>query len=215
MCGRFAFEPRKNLSSRFKIKLVIGSLHENYNISPGQTIPVVIKAETGNEIVDMKWGLQMSIPKPGQKPFAPFNARSETVVEKAFFRRFLGNRCIIPAIGFYEWQKKGSAKQPFFIHKRSEDYLSLAGIYNTIKDKDGKDIHTVTILTTDANSVLEPIHDRMPVIIKPEDEEKWLSSNNLDEFVPLMKPYNPEEMEAYPINKFKSGINDRTLINPL
>ncbi|MEI7604441.1 MAG: SOS response-associated peptidase [bacterium] len=214
MCGRFGFAPRKNLTSRYKIQIVTGDLIANYNTAPGMMAPVVIKAEEGNEIVQMKWGLQLGLQKPGSKLFAPINAKSETIFEKPIFSHLLGNRCLIPVIGFYEWKKNESKKQPYFIHLKEDDYFSLAGIYKTIKDEAGLNLSTFTILTTSANDIMQPIHDRMPVILKKETEDLWLDNKAKVEFDKVFQPFKSELMDIYPVSNRVNYpmVNDEELI---
>ncbi len=134
------------------------------------------------------------------------NARAETLAEKPSFKNaFRSHRCIIPASGFYEWQKKGTgAKQPFYFHLKDKDVFGFAGLYEQWLDKEsGEQIETCTIITTEANKVLESVHDRMPVILKAKDYEQWLDAKekDTDKLQKLLKPYPTSEMVAYQVSK--------------
>ena len=130
------------------------------------------------------------------------NARSETVTEKPSFREaFKKRRCIIPADGFYEWQRTGGKKQPYFFRMQNEHPFGFAGLWEKWKATDGQVLETCTILTTEANEVLQPVHDRMPVILHREDYELWLDSDvrKMDLVKELLSPYPASEMMSYPV----------------
>jgi putative SOS response-associated peptidase YedK len=131
------------------------------------------------------------------------NARSETVTEKPSFREaFKKRRCIIPADGFYEWQRTGGKKQPFFFQMQDEHPFGFAGLWEKWKAIDGQVLETCTILTTEANEVLKPVHDRMPLILHPDDYELWLDADlrKLDLAKELLRPFPASEMIAYPVS---------------
>jgi putative SOS response-associated peptidase YedK len=131
------------------------------------------------------------------------NARSETVEEKPSFRQaFKQRRCLIPADGFYEWQRTGGKKQPFFFRMRDESPFGFAGIWERWKGKDGEAINSCTILTTQANEVLLPVHDRMPVILHGDDYELWFDEDvrKLDLVKEMLRPFPASEMVGYPIS---------------
>ncbi|WP_256377882.1 SOS response-associated peptidase [Synechococcus sp. PCC 7502] len=142
--------------------------------------------------------------------FKLINARSETVSEKPSFRyAFKHRRCLIPTDGFYEWQRvEGSKtkKQPYFFGLKDANIFAFAGLWERWESPEGDIIETCTILTTEANDVVRPIHDRMPVILDPKDYEIWLDPNltSIDRLTPLLKPYPPEAMTAYPVS---SNVN--------
>jgi putative SOS response-associated peptidase YedK len=131
------------------------------------------------------------------------NARSEMVGEKPAFREaFKKRRCIIPADGFYEWQRTGGKKQPFFFQMRDESPFGFAGLWERWQDGEGEAIESCTIVTTEANEVLRPVHDRMPVILHPEEYALWLGGDERQRglLVELMQPYPAEAMVGYPIS---------------
>ena len=130
------------------------------------------------------------------------NARSETVAEKQAFRQaFKQRRCIIPADGFYEWQRTGGRKQPFFFRMRDERPFGFAGLWERWEGEGGEVINSCAILTTEANEVLRPVHDRMPVILHPDDYGLWLGADarELGIVKEMLRPYPADEMMGYPV----------------
>ena len=175
MCGRFGLEYGQDFYPRFLLKNQLPSLATNLNISPGQQVAVVLKKDGENVLQRMKWGL---IPfwakdqKIGQKLF---NARIETVSEKPSFREsFYKRRCIVPASIFYEWQDFDGKKIPYGFQLHDKKYFTMASIYDVWKDPNGISVSTFTILTTQPNSIVSPIHNRMPVILDQQEEQQWL-----------------------------------------
>jgi putative SOS response-associated peptidase YedK len=234
MCGRYGFVPGKNLYKRFKIgasgqgqgargtkeALV---LKASYNVAPGRLMPVIIR-QSPNQLVEMKWGL---VPHWAEDPkigYKMINARAETLESRPAFRTLLhSKRCLVPANGFYEWKHKGNAKTPYYIKLLNEEYFSMAGLYDVWKDKDGKELMSYTIITTDSNPMLSKIHDRMPVILNRIGEDKWLGSERekgqgerdkvkgegIDELLSLLVPYPADEMQAYQVSSLvNSPKND-------
>lgn len=202
MCGRFAqrSDPKK-LAKEFGVTEV-PKVEARYNIAPTQEILSVRESADGREVTFFKWGLVPSWAKDASMGARLINARSETVTEKPAFREaFRKRRCIIPADGFYEWQRTDGRKQPFFFHLRDERPFGFAGLWERWEGEGGKILNSCTILTTEANEVLRPVHDRMPVILHPDDYELWLDVDlrKHDLAKELLKPYPAEEMLAYPV----------------
>lgn len=141
------------------------------------------------------------------------NARSETVAEKPSFRgAFKKRRCLIPADGFYEWQRReGNRKQPFYFRMRDEHPFGFAGLWERWEGKGGEVLDTCTILTTEANEVLRPVHDRMPVIIHPEDYELWLAAGERERATlrDLLRPYPADEIACYPVSPLVNSPGNR------
>lgn len=203
MCGRFAqrTDP-KRLAQAFNVAEV-PNIEPRYNIAPTQDILSVRASADGRELVFYKWGLIPSWAKDAAIGARLINARSETVTEKPAFRQaFKQRRCIIPADGFYEWQRTAGRKQPFYFRMRDESPFGFAGLWERWKGEGRKAINSCTILTTEANEVLRPVHDRMPVILHPEDYELWLDSDvRKQELVKeLLRPFPAEEMEGYAVS---------------
>lgn len=152
----------------------------------------------------MKWGFVPSWSKEWTSKYAVINTRAETIEEKPYFRTaFKESRCLIPATGFYEWRKDPTEKIPHYIHLKDSSYFSFAGIYSVWKDKEGKEIYTCSIITTEPNELMSSIHDRMPVILSKDEEEVWIDESVKDEerLKSLLDPYPPDEMEAYEVSK--------------
>lgn len=203
MCGRFTQrQPAASLKKEFKVEEV-PTVEAQYNISPTQNILSVRQMPDGREMGLLKWGLIPSWAKDSSMGAKLINARSETVTEKPSFREaFRKRRCIIPADGFYEWQRTGGKKQPFFFQMHDERPFVFAGLWDRWKSQEGEMIDTCTILTTEANDVLRPVHDRMPVILYPEDYDLWLDDDvrKSDLRYELLRPFPGSEMIAYPVS---------------
>lgn len=141
------------------------------------------------------------------------NSRSETIMEKPSFRTaFKKQRLLIPADGFYEWQKKKEGgKQPYYIHMQDEKPFALAGLWENWKGPEGQIVESCSIITTDANSLLKPIHGRMPVIINPNDFDLWLNPEvqEPDKVKPLLKAYDSKKMAAYPVSSYVNKPENR------
>lgn len=203
MCGRFTLitEPEKILG-RFRIQQMHFDLQPRYNIAPGQMIPAIIEDRRQRKIGQLKWGLVPSWAQDEKIGYKMINARAETLTEKPAFRRlFERKRCLIPADGFYEWQQRKSGKQPMRIMMKSGELFAFAGLFDTWIKPDGQKVHSCTIITTKPNEVVADIHDRMPVILREEDEAMWLDREKYDAELlrSLLIPYDPEEMRAYPV----------------
>jgi putative SOS response-associated peptidase YedK len=193
MCGRFTLRtPSHKLIEQFGLETAKPSepwdaIVPRYNIAPSQTILAVRPSPAGRELVTMKWGF---VPAWAPDPKgAMINARSETAAAKPTFRdAFRKRRCLIPADGFYEWKKTGRRKEPYHIRVTDGGLFAFAGLWESWQGQD-----TCTILTTTANPLVAPLHDRMPVILDPEDYSRWLdSAAQTEELQTLLKPY-PEE----------------------
>lgn len=208
MCGRFAL-----ISSTEQIAMAFGlestavaaipPAIPRYNIAPTQPVAAIRLNENGQrEITFFQWGLIPSWSKDAQIGARLINARSETVAEKPSFRNaFKRRRCLIPADGFYEWQKQNGKKQPIYIHSTTGRPFALAGLWEMWQDPGGSQIQSCTILTTSPNELMAPIHDRMPVIIEPEDFSMWLAPGaNPEDGLHLCRPYPVDKMAAYAVS---------------
>lgn len=200
MCGRFQLSVKgKHISERFNVEVFDKMYSPNYNCAPSQKLPVIINAAP-EAVRFFQWGL---IPFWSNNPkigFKLINARSETLTEKpAFKQAFEKRRCLIPANGFYEWRKND--KTPFRIFLKNEALFAFAGIWETWKDAEERPIHSFSIITTNANSLIESIHGRMPVILNRKHEEAWLKEENMMQLSRLLIPFDSNKMEAYPISK--------------
>ncbi|HEX2915209.1 MAG TPA: SOS response-associated peptidase [Chloroflexia bacterium] len=205
MCGRYSLTNVSHLGERFKVKQENLPVEPRYNVAPTQQMPVVYQHENEERKIElMKWGLIPFWSKEPKASYSTINARAEGIADKPAYRRPIRNqRCLIPADGFYEWQKSGLGKLPFYIHLKDSEIFSFAGLYDLYKDPNGQIIKTYTIITTDANELMAPIHNRMPVILHRENEEEWLDPAVSDPFqvTRLLVPFPDGLMEAYPVSK--------------
>src|SRR4051812_31653774 len=175
MCGRYAQRTdAKRLAKEFKVAEA-PAVEPRYNIAPTQDVLAVSDTGDRREMRFFKWGLVPSWAKDTSMGARLINARSETVAEKPAFRQaFKQRRCIIPADGFYEWQRTGGRKQPFFFMMRDERPFGFAGLWERWEGEGGEVLNSCVILTTEANEVLRPVHDRMPIILHPDVYDLWL-----------------------------------------
>ena len=198
MCGRFTiFTDLSVILKSFYVEEVAGDYRPGNNISPGQYVAAIIHDER-NRLVSFRWGLIPAWAKDPSIGKKMFNARSETIAEKPSFRNaFRKRRCLIVADGFYEWQNMGKVKTPFHFSLRSGEPFGLAGLYETWLTPEKTPLHTCTILTTESNDLIRPVHDRMPVILPKGKEALWLDPKVGDakELMSLLRPYPSEEMK--------------------
>ena len=214
MCGRFAlYSDPFSLAKRFEAE-ALPELRSRYNVAPTQSIPIV-RAEGGvKRFALARWGLIPQWAKDMKIGYHTINARAETVAEKPAFRNaFRHRRCLMPADGFYEWQAvTGSkVKQPWFIALKDREPMAFAGLWERWRSPEGEDLESCSIIVTDANAIMRPIHDRMPVILAPEDWSAWLEAGAKDAggLQGLLKPYPAEGMTAWPVStKVNSPRND-------
>jgi putative SOS response-associated peptidase YedK len=192
MCGRFAlFTAPTDIMNRFVYIDQLGNYNPNYNVSPGTDIPVLFREEKRLVLGAKRWGLVPSWAKDPTIGNKLINARAETITEKPSFRHnFRYRRCIIPADGFYEWRKG----QPFYVRFKNKSPIFLAGVHDYWYDPNGNTLETCIIITTAANDKLSEIHDRMPVIITPENAEQWLSAETKSDLIAPLLIQTPSEM---------------------
>jgi putative SOS response-associated peptidase YedK len=203
MCGRFTLTADLTaLQERFTLEVLQGSYTPSYNIAPGQSVMVVINAE-GKQAAWCRWGLVPAWAKDPQMGHRLINARAETVADKPSFRRALRQRrCLVLADGFYEWRQRGKHKQPMYIGLHDHQPFAFAGLWEVWRDAQGAALSTCTIVTTTANTLLQPIHARMPVILPPTAEALWLDQRlgEPQQLLAVLVPYPAEEMVAYPVS---------------
>jgi len=218
MCGRFSSSSKpEQIKKEFKVAVEDPAIFKpRYNIAPSQMIPIVLD-RTGERIVaQLKWGLVPSWAKDALIGSRMINARAETLMEKPSFREaYKSRRCIIPASGFYEWQRaEKGAKQPFYFYLTNKEVFGFAGLWEEWLDKKSSEsLETCTIITTEANDVLKPVHDRMPVILKAADYDEWLDTKeaNTDKLQKLLAPYPPDEMSSHAVSR---AVNSPTFDSP-
>ncbi|MFB2835267.1 SOS response-associated peptidase [Floridanema evergladense] len=215
MCGRYSFtQVAEAIADKFQVKEV-PEISPRYNIAPTQQIAtVLVNSESSERQFKMlRWGLIPSWAKDAKMGAKLINARGETVAEKPAFRAaFKKRRCLILADGFYEWHTQDGEKQPFYFRLENGEPFAFAGLWEHWEKGEGESIESCTIITTEANELMRPVHDRMPVIIDSKNYEQWLDPEvkKTELLQSLLQPYPTEEMTAFPVStKVNSPKNDR------
>ena len=220
MCGRFvqASSPEL-LVARFGVdELAAGGHEPSYNVAPRATVYAVRDRadDQGRRryLSDLRWGLIPSWAKDPKVGDRMINARAESLADKpAYERAFRRHRCLVPAEGFYEWQRRGSRKQPMFIHRRDGEPMAFAGLWAAWRDEasDTDWLRSCAIVTTNANNTLAPLHDRMPVVLEERDWDGWLDpdTGDVDALARLLQPASDDLLVAYPVGTaVNSADND-------
>lgn len=213
MCGRFTLtQSAEAIAAAFDLD-EMPAFVPGYNIAPSQPVPVIRADASQHRHFDyLYWGLIPSWAKDPAIGSRLINARSETVTEKPSFRTaFKRRRCLIAADGFYEWQRSEGKRQPFYFHLNDRRVFGFAGLWEHWQSPSGDELQTCTILTTAANQEMQPIHDRMPVILHPEDYALWLNPGvqSGDRLFSLLRPYDEGELDYYPVStQVNSPRND-------
>jgi putative SOS response-associated peptidase YedK len=227
MCGRFAqYADPDTLAHHFGVEATAVDAQPRYNVSPTQPIRVVRLAadRQHRELVSLRWGLVPFWSKGPDNRYSMINARAETVASKPAYRAaFAQRRCLIPADAFYEWQPGKEGKQPYAIRPKDQAPFAMAGLWEHWQGDDGSVIDSCTILVTEANALLRPLHERMPVILDPADYGTWLGGERSDQepdqamLQALLKPVDPSGWEVYPISRaVNKPVNDSPeLLEPL
>jgi len=206
MCGRYRLSRRKQiLEEHFDTVSGEEDWTPRYNIAPTQPVPIIRQhpKEPRRELSLVRWGLIPWWAKDASGSAKMINARSETAATQPAFRDALKTRrCLIPADGFYEWQKTGQIRQPHCFEVDGGQLFAFAGLWDRWKDAEGKKVETCSILTTAANAVTSAIHDRMPVILDQDSFDLWLDPGIKDAATvsDLLKPYDAQRMRAYPVS---------------
>ena len=202
MCGRYSLKtPSRVLAKAFKLE--VPTLPLRYNIAPTQQVAAIRSHPDGRELALLKWGLVPSWAKDTSIGSRMINARAETVAVKPAYRgSFRRRRCLIPADGFYEWRREGAGKQPYHFRMRDKQPFAFAGLWERWRSELGEVIDSCTIITTKANELVAPVHDRMPVILPAEAYDAWLNEQLTDapELGGLLRPYPAEAMECFPVS---------------
>lgn len=227
MCGRFVSTAGPDRIAAYFDGVVptepaAESLGENYNVAPTQDVYAVVSNGDGTARVDaFHWGLIPSWAKDRKIASKMINARSETVADKPVFKGLLkAKRCIIPMAGFYEWRagtddgprtaKGKPVKQPMFIHRADDELLAVAGLWTAWKDRDdpqARYLHSATVLTTKANATMRPVHDRMPVILAPQEWAAWLDPDN-DDLPALQAMLDPAPDDLLTMHPVSTDVNN-------
>jgi putative SOS response-associated peptidase YedK len=215
MCGRFARKEEKLLlESRFGCDAPAGVLPApEYNIAPSQDCPVVTVEGDRRVLGLMRWGLVPAWADDVKIGYRMINARGETVAEKQSFKTLLKkSRCLVPASGFYEWKKLASGgKTPYFIKLKGGGPFAFAGLWTVWHAGREDELRSFTIITTSANELMSPIHDRMPVILDEKDEARWLDPELVkpEDLLPLLVPYPPDAMECWEVSPYVNSYKNK------
>jgi putative SOS response-associated peptidase YedK len=203
VCGRYTLAaPVNDLVEQFRIDEYPSGLAPSYNIAPTQEVAVVTAENEKRKLEMLRWGL---IPSWADDPSIGnrmINARAETVSQKPSFRKpFKNRRCLVLTDGFYEWQRTPDGKQPYYIHMKDGAPFAFAGLWEIWRN--GEEVRSCTIITTDANELVGQIHNRMPVILPPGDYQLWLDPDFKEQeaLASLLRPYPGGGMEAYPVSR--------------
>lgn len=201
MCGRFAvYSSVQAIMEYADVLTVIDNFSPSYNVAPGQKIPAIINNGKNNELYNLKWGLVPPWAKDDKIGYRLINTRAETVdIKPSFKNAFQQRRCLIPANGFYEWQKPD--KTPYYIMLKDQELFCFAGIWENWKSPEGEELHSCSIITTVPNDVMQSIHNRMPVIVPHDVQQYWLQGDNSKLLKEMLVPYNSELMQAFPVSK--------------
>jgi putative SOS response-associated peptidase YedK len=210
MCGGYSLISAKNtIKKRFNAELPQTPFSPNYNARPGQHLPVILNGNR-HTISLAFWGFKPHWAMDG-KAKAVINSRAETIAQKRYFSdSFKSRRCLVLADSFYEWKKLAGGKQPYRILLKNDGPFAMAGIWDTGADNHGEILPVFSIITVPANKTMLPIHERMPAILLPEQEEKWLSAGtNPDQAEKLLQPYPDGLLSTYPVSKLvNSPVNN-------
>lgn len=202
MCGRYVLKASlEELKTKYQATPDgIFKIRPEYNVSPSAEMPIIFKPEKNTTVISkFRWGLVPFWAKEINTGYSMFNARAESLANKKTYKKlFQSQRCIIPANGFFEWVKKNGSKIPFYITLSDNKIMSFAGLYEHWEGPDGNKVSSFTIITTETNQKLEPIHDRMPAILLQEEFDHWLNPENRDFNVleDLLHPY-PDDGISY------------------
>jgi len=209
MCGRFTLHiPPELLAEIFGLTST-PVYPASYNVAPSQQVPVIRgMVDNGQrELAFLRWGLVPSWARDPSIGSRMINARAETIQEKPAFRHAIRyRRCIVPASGFFEWQVEGGKKQPLYLRIRESSIMGLAGIWEEWKTPEAALLETFAILTTTSNRLIEPIHDRMPVILHPREYDLWLDREVTDP-EKLKRLYHPYLSELLEICRVSDLVN--------
>jgi len=214
MCGRYRLSRRKQIIAEyFDSAPWDEDWSPRYNIAPTQPVPVIRQhtKEPVRQLSLMRWGLIPHWSKDPSIATSTINAKSETAAAKPAFRDPLKfRRCLIPADGFYEWQKTAKTKQPYCFEVNEGELFAFAGLWDGWKDANGKWVKTCSILTTIPNSVTSPVHDRMPVILDPDSYDFRLDPgmNDVQVISELLKPYDPSQMRCYAVSSRVNNVGN-------
>lgn len=225
MCGRYTFYSASEILKKYDLETTENlqlalDMPDNFNVSPGAHMPIIIRGTQEHVLEFMVWGLVPSWSKNAQTDLKLINARAENLTEKPMWKRLLkSHRCIVPARGFYEWKAVDGKKQPYYITSKENSVLSFAGLFDRWSDSEGVEMASFTIITTSPNKEMSNIHNRMPVILSKQAMELWLSPLELEpeqiHDLLLPSPDGSLSLEKVSTKVNYSGHNEKDLIYPL
>jgi len=205
MCGRYVHDDPSLAGEEFRIEVDSMPWKPNYNVAPTHQVMAIHEVDGARKAVSMQWMLIPHWSKERKLKFPTINARCEGVASKPTWREpFKRSRCLIANSAFIEWKKLEKYKQPYLIYLKDKPIAAFAGIFDTWLDKEtGETLESCAIVTTEANELVAPIHDRMPVYLHPEEYDEWLDpeNNNTDELQRLLVPYPAESMACHMIDR--------------
>jgi putative SOS response-associated peptidase YedK len=213
MCGRFTQQrPTAELAELFEAEPLVDDPGGHFNLAPTDPAAVVVERADRRAITTYAWGLLPHWERDPRKAARRINARAETVATSPTFAdSFRKRRCIVPADGFYEWQRDGAARRPFFIHRRDGAPLALAGLWAGWRDPlTATTRRTFTILTTTPNEPIARLHDRMPVILDPADWSLWLDPglSDIGELHGLLRPAAGDPLEVVEVSPLVNNVRN-------
>ncbi len=210
VCGRVTVTDPARIAQQFGLSLPAPVAR--YNLAPSQDLPVITNLHP-NAIAWFHWGLIPSWAKDPATGHKMINARLESLAERPAYREaIVKRRCLVLCDGFFEWQKASSSKTPFYIRRQDHEPFSFAGLWDSWRAPDGQRLHSCTIITGPANRLVQPIHNRMPVVIEPADRARWLEPDEVpvDALRDLLAPPDPAGWVAYPVSPLVNSVqNDR------
>jgi putative SOS response-associated peptidase YedK len=217
MCGRYSISKKaREIGEHFQVIIPEQYQGKHFNAAPTQPLPVICM-DKPDALQLFNWGLLAQWANAtGNTPLI-INARAESLAQKKMFSSLLSkNRCIIPADGFYEWEKKGKAKQPWRFVLKNEQLFAFAGLFNLITGPDGSQMPAFTIITTQANEMVKNLHSRMPVILSRQGQHAWLNEPDNEKLNELLQPFPYGEMDTYKVSPKLNRVaeNSPEIINP-
>lgn len=220
MCGRYAIATSRLARIENALGIELPQVQAHYNIAPTQTVPVVrLTEERGYELTGMRWGLIPAWSKEPRTSYATFNARAETVADKPAFRAaYRARRCLVPASGFYEWREEEGRKQPWYFSATDGQELAFAGLWEEWRRPDAPALLSYTVIVGNANEVVAPVHDRMVVILSPDDYATWLDPTQPRSTIDhLLRPCPAGWLRRWRVSRAvnKAGAEGADLIAPL
>jgi putative SOS response-associated peptidase YedK len=215
MCGRYAItQPPAELAKLFGAIGALPNFPPRFNAAPSQMMPIIRQTANGTrELVLARWGLIPSWSRGANSQYSMINARAETVHNKPSYREaFQHRRCLVPANGFFEWHTVRKRKQPYYFSLRNESVFAFAGLWEKWDGGEDGPIESFTVIVTDANACVAPVHERMPVLLSPDDCDRWLGEGATTPSLPndLLKPYPAPAMKVWPVSRLvNSPTNDQ------